>query len=69
MQKRGVQNLHDPYAVAAMNHNVVGHVSKSLSAICSILRRGGVIFCKITGTRQYSLDLYTSGWVCTTMQA
>ena len=53
MQKSGVQ----PYAVAAMNHGiVVGHVSRSISAICLIFLKSN-----IAGTRQYSFDLPQGG--------
>ena len=47
--KREAFNLHDPYAATAMNHGVmVGHVSRSISAVCSIfLQRGGIIFVKL----------------------
>ena len=61
--EREAFNLHDPYAVTAMNHGVVvGHVSRSISALCSIfLQRGGIICCEITGTRQHSSDLPQGG--------
>ena len=54
--------MHDPYAVAAMNHGVVvGRVS-TISALYSIfLQRGEVICCEITGTRQYSSHLPQGG--------
>ena len=62
--EREAFNLHDPYAVAAMNHGVVvSHVSRSIaiSALCSIFLRRGVIYCEITGTRQHSSDLPQGG--------
>ena len=44
--EREAFNLHDPYAVTAMNHSVVvGYVSRSISAVCLIfLQRGGISF-------------------------
>ena len=60
--EREAFNLHDPYAVAAMNHGVVvGHVSRSISALCSIFLRRRVICCEIIGTRQHSSDLPQGG--------
>ena len=61
--EREAYNIHDPYAVAVMNHGVVaGHVPRFISAVCSMfLRRGGEISCEITGRRQYSSDLPQGG--------
>ena len=61
--EREAFNVHDPYAVTVMNHDVVvGHIPRSISAVCLMfLRRRGVIFCEVTGTRQYSSDLPQGG--------
>ena len=45
-------NIHDPYAVAVTNTGsiVVGHVPRTISALCSIfILRGSRITCQITG--------------------
>ena len=61
--KRDVGNSHDTFAVAIKySSEVVGHVPRFLSSICSILiRRGGKIVCRITGTRCYLADLPQGG--------
>ena len=42
--------------------NVVGHVPKRISLICSsFLRRDSTITCRVTGTRRYSADLPQGG--------
>ena len=44
------------------NLQVVGHVSRKISSICSIfIRRGGKIICRITGHRRYLSDLPQGG--------
>lgn len=61
--ERDVGNSHDTFAVATKKSTeVVGHVPRFLSSICSIfIRRGGEIVCRITGTRRYSADLPQGG--------
>ena len=56
-------NNHDPYAVAAMKGElIVGHVSRKISATCSLLlRRNGLITARVTDSRQYSRDLPQGG--------
>jgi len=42
--------------------NVVSHVPRKISAICSLfMRHGGAIQCKVTGSRQYSRDISQGG--------
>ena len=49
-------NREDHYAVAVMN--VVGHVPRRISYICSIfIRHAGSIIYHVTGPRQYPWDL------------
>ena len=53
-------NLSDPYAVSMIEDAgaTVDHVPRTVSAVCStFLRRGGAMFCEVTGIRQYSSDL------------
>ena len=54
-------NSHDPFAVAVIDAtgNIVGHVPKKISSICSMfLQRGGTIVCVILAScRRYSADL------------
>ena len=56
-------NSHDPYAVAVKKRiggrvQIVGHVSRIMSTICSLfIRRGGLLTCIITGLQKYSSDL------------
>ena len=65
--KREPGNPRDTSAVAVIERNpsgelTLGHVPRLISAICSIfIRRGGVIVCIVTGTRQYSMDLPQGG--------
>ena len=56
---REVGNSRDPMAVAVKKGgDVVGHVPRKLSAVCSIfLQRGGTISCRVAGHRLYSSDL------------
>ena len=55
-------NVCDPYAVAVTkpeSSTIVGHVPRKMSAtcICSLfLRKGGSIFCQVSGGRRYSQD-------------
>ena len=52
--ERDIRNSHDTFAVAIKNSSeVVGHIPRFLSSICSIfIRRGREIVCRITGTLQ-----------------
>ena len=61
--ERDIGNSHDTFAVAIKNSSeVVSHVPRFFSSICSIfIRRGGEIVCRITGTRRYSADLPQDG--------
>ena len=65
--EREVGNHSDPQAVAVkkeISHvlQIVGHVPRRISSICSIfIRRGGVIRCRVTGLRRYSSDLPQGG--------
>ena len=56
---RETGNAFDPFAVSVLKRDtVVGHVPRKISAICSLfIRRGGMIQCKVTGSRQYSSDI------------
>ena len=56
-------NRHDPFAVVVIKDNtIVGHVSRKLSAICSLfLRSRGSIVCKVRGSKWYSYDLPQGG--------
>ena len=57
-------NIHDPYCVAVVTaQNVtVGHVPRTISAVCrSFLRRGGSIVSQVTGSRRFSADLTQGG--------
>jgi len=49
--------LNDPdrYAVAVIKDGVVGHVPRKFSRMCSLFL--GVVYCKVTGERRYSIDL------------
>ena len=57
-------NIHDPYCVAVVTaQNItVGHVPRTVSAVCrSFLRRGGNIVSQVTGSRRFSADLVQGG--------
>ena len=57
-------NLHDPYAVPVVREDnvVVGHVPRTISALCYFfLRRNGMILCQVTGRRRRSVDLPQGG--------
>ena len=60
---REVGNIHDPSAVAIRKDgSVVGHVPRALSAVCSsFICRGGLILCRVSGSRRYSADLPQGG--------
>ena len=60
---RETGNAFDPFAVSVIKRgNVVGHVPRKISAICSLfMRRGGTIHCKATGSRKYSRDISQGG--------
>ena len=61
--ERDVGNNHNTFAVAIKNScEVVAHVTRFLSSICSIfIQRGGKIVCRIKGTRHYLVDLPQGG--------
>ena len=62
--RREPGNIQDPFSVSIMNGtDVVGHVPKKISSICSMfLQRGGTIVCEITSpSRRYSVDLPQGG--------
>jgi len=60
---REVGNYQHPMAVAVKKGlDIVGHVPRKISAVCSIfLRKGGSIICRVTGHRHYSIDLVQGG--------
>ena len=45
-------NLHDPYAVSVVckDNVIVGHVPRTISALCYFFLRNGTILCQVTGT-------------------
>ena len=57
--EREDENPRDRYAVAIKRSgNILGHVPRNISTLCSLfLRRGGAIYCVVTGRRRYSRDL------------
>ena len=61
--EREEENSRDRYAVAIRKSgDTVGHVQCSISTFCSVfIRRGGTIFCVVTGRRRYSMDLPQGG--------
>ena len=65
--EREIGNAQDTHTVAIRKTidgevTTVGHVPRHISSICSIfIRRGGVIVCKVQGSRQYSADLPQGG--------
>ena len=63
LSEREPLNDADRYAVAVIKDGVVvGHVPRKFSRMCSLfLARGGVIYCKVTGERRYSIDLPQGG--------
>ena len=59
---READNFHDQFAVVIMKgSDVVGHVPKKISMICSLFLRSGTITCEVSGSRQYSADLHQGG--------
>ena len=63
-----MDNIHDRFAVSVQTKRkdgtgeIVGHVPKFVSMICSIfIWRGGEITCRVTGTRCYSTDFPQGG--------
>ena len=53
-------NSHDPFSVAIVRAGViVGHVPRKILSL--FLRRGGLIHCRVTGSRHYSEDLPQGG--------
>ena len=59
---RETSNGHDPFTVKVTNPEIVGHLPRKISSICSLfLRKGGTISCKISGSRRYSNDLVQGG--------
>ena len=64
---RETSNLHDQFAVKVLkvetdSQTIVGNLPRSISSTCSIfLRKGGIISCRINGTRRYSRDLVQGG--------
>ncbi len=59
------RNIHDPYypyAVSVHKSFVVGHVPRTISAVCSLfVRQGRSISCQVTGNRRYLVDLPQGG--------
>ena len=60
---REVGNIHDPAPVASREDgSVVGHLPRALSAVCSsFICRGGLMLCRVSGSRRYSADLPQGG--------
>ena len=54
--QRETGNIRDAFAVSVMRASeVVGHIPRKISCICSVfLRRGGSLCCIVTGSRRYS---------------
>ena len=60
--QRETDNRHDLFAVAIVKEGeVVGHVRREISSICSLFLLSGTITCEVTGSRQYSHDLEQGG--------
>ena len=58
------ENPSNLYVMAAKNDTgtVVGHISRTISAVCSLLlHRDGNIVCEVTGSRRASVDLLQGG--------
>ena len=60
---REIGNIHDPSAVAIRKDGmIVIYVPRAISAICSsFICRGGLILCRVSGSRRYSSDLSQGG--------
>ena len=60
-------NIHDMYAVSVIKElcgreAVVGHLPRQISTVCHLfLRKGVIIACHVTNSRQYSADLPQGG--------
>ena len=57
-------NIQDPHAVAMIKGvDVVGHVPRKISTMCSMFlrRAGSTIVCTVTGLRRHSVDLVQGG--------
>ncbi len=57
-------NIQDPHAVAVIKGvDVVGHVPRMISTMCSMFlrRAGSMIVCTVTGPRRHSADLVQGG--------
>ena len=63
--KRELSNAQDVYAVSAVHEGIiVGHVSRTISAACSLFLQGkGTICCTISGSRHSSANLPQGGLV------
>jgi len=60
--KREDGNCFNPFAVAVCNGDIVGHVPRKISSVCSLyIRRGGEIHCRVTSSRRFSADLEQEG--------
>ena len=61
--KREEGNPRDRYALAIKKtRDTMGHVSHNISTVCSLfIRRGGAIFCMVTGWHRHSRDLPQGG--------
>ena len=62
--KIGPGNPRDRYAVAVckVGGEIVGHLPRSISTMCSIfIRSGGIIYCTVLGRWQYSRYLPQGG--------
>ena len=62
--QREIGNVLDRYAIAVKKDTgeIVGHVPKKISRICSwFLQHGGTIAAIVTGHRRYSSDLVQGG--------
>ena len=54
--EREMLNSTDRYAVAVLKDDVISHLSRVLSRICSLfIARGGAITCVVNGARRYFL--------------
>ena len=61
---REPSNVHDPYAVSMKTREsvIVGHVPRVISSLSNIfIAQGGKLECRVTGHRQYSVDLPQGG--------